>query len=110
MYRLLARAEDGLALSSRNGYLTEAQRAAAPAIYRSLKQAEQNLHEGQALSDVLQTIKTSLTEAGFEEDYVEARTPQLQPVTAFKQDTMLFVAAKLGSTRLIDNLLVKYIE
>lgn len=106
----ITRAVDGLALSSRNGYLTEAQRAAAPAIYRSLKQAEQNLHEGQALSDVLQTIKTSLTEAGFEEDYVEARTPQLQPVTAFKQDTMLFVAAKIGSTRLIDNLLVKYIE
>ncbi|WP_343595383.1 pantoate--beta-alanine ligase [Acinetobacter sp.] len=106
----ITRAADGLALSSRNGYLTEAQRAAAPAIYRSLKQAEQNLHEGQALSDVLQTIKTSLTEAGFEEDYVEARTPQLQPVTAFEQDTMLFVAAKLGSTRLIDNLLVKYIE
>lgn len=105
----ITRAADGLALSSRNGYLTEQQRAVAPTIYRSLKQAEQALHEGQALSQVIQTIKSDLTAAGFEEDYVEARTPQLQPVTTFEQDTILFVAAKLGSTRLIDNLLVKYI-
>ncbi|ECE6726620.1 pantoate--beta-alanine ligase, partial [Salmonella enterica subsp. enterica] len=105
---LIARAEDGLALSSRNGYLTEDQRKIAPTIYQSLKQAEKELHAGHSLSDVLQSIKTQLTAAGFVVDYVEARQPNLQPIEIFNQDIVLFVAAKLGSTRLIDNLQVQF--
>lgn len=104
----IARAEDGLALSSRNGYLTEDQRKIAPTIYQSLKQAEKELHAGHSLSDVLQSIKTQLTAAGFVVDYVEARQPNLQPIEIFNQDIVLFVAAKLGSTRLIDNLQVQF--
>ncbi|MEB3754939.1 pantoate--beta-alanine ligase [Acinetobacter sp. MD2(2019)] len=104
----IVRADDGLALSSRNGYLTETQRSIAPSIYQNLQQAQQALQQGQALNDVLETIKTNLIQAGFEIDYVEARTPQLSAVNQFEQDTMLFVAAKLGTTRLIDNLFVKY--
>jgi pantoate--beta-alanine ligase len=50
-----------------------------------------------------------LTQAGFVVDYVEARTPALQKLDAFDQDVVLFVAAKLGATRLIDNLKVKHI-
>lgn len=105
----IARAEDGLALSSRNGYLSEENRQKAPSIYQSLKAAEQSLQTGIALADVLTNIKATLTQAGFVVDYVEARTPALQKVDAFDQDVVLFVAAKLGVTRLIDNLKVKHI-
>ncbi|MQZ56898.1 pantoate--beta-alanine ligase [Acinetobacter junii] len=104
----IVRAQDGLALSSRNGYLTEEQRATAPKIYQLLKQAEQDLHEGKALSAVLATISDQLTQAGFVVDYVEARQPNLQPIEQFTQNLVLFVAAKLGSTRLIDNLQVEH--
>ena len=104
----ITRADDGLALSSRNGYLTEEQRKTAPEIYQSLKAAEQELQNGVALAEVLENIKQKLTQAGFIVDYVEARTPELQKIEAFDQDVVLFVAAKLGTTRLIDNLQVKY--
>lgn len=104
----IVRAEDGLALSSRNGYLTEEQRAIAPTIYQSLKQAEQQLREGQALNQVLANISTQLTQAGFVVDYVETRQTNLQPIAQFDQDLVVFVAAKLGATRLIDNLQVDF--
>lgn len=104
----IARAEDGLALSSRNGYLTAEQRKTAPAIYRALQAAETNLKQGKALQEVLDEIKSALVTAGFVIDYVEARTPLLEQVQQFDQDIVLFVAAKLGTTRLIDNLQVSY--
>lgn len=104
----IARAEDGLALSSRNGYLSPEHRAIAPIIYQSLKAAATQLQAGEALADVLAILRQSLTDAGFEVDYVEARSPQLQQVQQFDQDVVLFVAAKLGATRLIDNLQVKH--
>lgn len=104
----ITRAEDGLALSSRNGYLTEEQRKIAPSIFQSLKAAEQELHNGVSLVEVLENIKHTLTQAGFIVDYVEARTPELQKIEAFNQNVILFVAAKLGTTRLIDNVQVKY--
>ncbi|OAL80061.1 pantoate--beta-alanine ligase [Acinetobacter sp. SFB] len=105
----ITRAEDGLALSSRNGYLSEEHRQIAPTIYQSLKAAEQELQSGITLAEVLENIKQKLTQAGFIVEYVQARTLELQPIEAFDQDVVLFVAAKLGSTRLIDNLQVKYI-
>lgn len=104
----ITRAEDGLALSSRNGYLSEEHRATAPAIYKALKSAEAHLKEGLALTEVLADMKTELTGHGFVVDYVEARSPMLQTVTQFDQDLVLFVAAKIGKTRLIDNLSVHY--
>ena len=104
----IARAEDGLALSSRNGYLTEQERATAPVIYQSLKAAEQALHSSQSLEQALDGIRQTLTQAGLVIDYVEARTPELQKIHTFDQNLVLFIAAKLGKTRLIDNLQVKY--
>lgn len=104
----IARAEDGLALSSRNGYLTEQERQTAPVIYQSLKTAEKALQSGTALDLSLEHIRTTLTQTGLVVDYVEARTPMLQKAAQFDQDVILFVAAKLGKTRLIDNLQVKY--
>ena len=104
----ITRAEDGLALSSRNGYLTDEHREIAPTIFQSLKAAEQQLHQGSDLLEVLENVKQRLTEVGFVVDYVEARTTNLQKVNAFNQDIVLFVAAKLATTRLIDNLQIKY--
>ncbi|MDO4222536.1 MAG: pantoate--beta-alanine ligase, partial [Acinetobacter sp.] len=104
----IVRAEDGLALSSRNGYLTAEQRQIAPQIYQNLQQAKHDLQQGKALSDVLQHIRQNLSQAGFDVDYVEARTPTLQKVETFNQDVVLFVAAKLGKPRLIDNLYIAY--
>jgi pantoate--beta-alanine ligase len=104
----IVRADDGLALSSRNGYLSAEQRAIAPTIYQLLKQAEQQLRSGQILSQVLANISTELTKAGFIVDYVEARQPNLQAIEQFDRDVVLFVAAKLGSTRLIDNLQIDF--
>lgn len=104
----IVRATDGLALSSRNGYLTPEQRDIAPTIYQCLKHAEQQLHQSQDLQQVLTDMKTQLTDAGFVVDYVEARQPNLQPIEQFDRDIVLFVAAKLGTTRLIDNLQVAY--
>lgn len=106
----IARAEDGLALSSRNGYLSAENRAIAPTIYQSLKTAEQALQAGASLPDALANIRNTLTQAGFAVDYVEARTPELQPIEVFNQNTVLFIAAKLGATRLIDNLQIKFSE
>ena len=104
----IVRAEDGLALSSRNGYLSNAQRAIAPTIYQQLQHAEQQLRAGERLSQVLANISNQLTQAGLVVDYVEARQPNLQAIDQFNQDVVLFVAAKLGATRLIDNLHIQF--
>ena len=53
-------------------------------------------------------IASTLTQAGFIVDYVEARTPELQKIEEFTQNVVLFVAAKIGATRLIDNLQVQH--
>lgn len=104
----IARAEDGLALSSRNGYLSEEHRKTAPIIHQSLKIAEQDLQQGKKLADVLANIASTLTQAGFVIDYVEARTPELQKIEEFNQNIVLFIAVKIGTTRLIDNLQVQH--
>ena len=104
----IVRAEDGLALSSRNGYLSKAQRAIAPTIYQQLQHAEQQLRAGERLSQVLANTSNQLTQAGLVVDYVEARQPNLQAIDQFNQDVVLFVAAKLGATRLIDNLHINF--
>lgn len=104
----IVRAEDGLALSSRNGYLTAEQRQIASQIYQNLQQAKSDLQQGKALNQVLLQMRQNLQQAGFDIDYIEARTPQLQPIDEFNQDIVLFVAAKLGKPRLIDNLYVEY--
>lgn len=104
----IARAEDGLALSSRNGYLSEQERVTAPVIFQSLKTAEQQLHAGKTLEEALAGIRQTLTDAGLVVDYIEVRTPELQKIDKFNQDVVILIAAKLGKTRLIDNLQIKY--
>ena len=80
----------------------------APKIYQLLRQAEVGWGEGESRSQVLANISTELTQAGFVVDYVEARQPNLQPIEEFDRDLVLFIAAKLGSTRLIDNLHINF--
>jgi len=100
------RAADGLALSSRNGYLTEAERATAPALYRVIKQIGEALHEGKRNYEALLVEgKKALEAAGLRPDYLEIRQAvTLRPATPEDQDLVVLGAAFLGKTRLIDNL------
>ncbi|WP_280548901.1 pantoate--beta-alanine ligase [Halomonas sp. 11-S5] len=100
----IVRAADGLALSSRNGYLDAAQRATAPALYRTLCTLRDALEAGADSDDTLADGLARLREAGFAPDYLELRTADLEPVTANTRDAVLLAAARLGPTRLIDNL------
>ncbi len=100
------RAEDGLALSSRNGYLTPEQRSTAPVVYRTLKQIGEALGRGQAdFAALLEQGKADLIAAGLRPDYLEVRhAVNLRPATFGDRDLVILVAAYLGNTRLIDNL------
>ncbi|MFY0992230.1 pantoate--beta-alanine ligase [Halomonas sp. C05BenzN] len=100
----IVRAEDGLALSSRNGYLDPDQRAIAPRLYRTLCELRDALEGGEAIDTTLATGLERLRDAGFEPDYLELRAPDLGAVTATTRDAVLLAAARLGPTRLIDNL------
>lgn len=102
------RAQDGLALSSRNGYLSAEERATAPALYRTLNQLANAIRNGDR--DYLELVASgqqALQAAGLRPDYLEIRNAtDLQPATADTRELIILAAAFLGSTRLIDNLLV----
>lgn len=100
------RAADGLALSSRNGYLSEEQRAIAPALYRSLSQIAEAIGLGERdYPRLLDKQKQALEAAGLRPDYLEIRHAlTLRPATADDRDLVILAAAFLGATRLIDNL------
>ncbi|MCE0464734.1 pantoate--beta-alanine ligase [Pseudomonas uvaldensis] len=100
------RAEDGLALSSRNGFLSPEQRAVAPAVYRSLSHIAEAIRQGQRDFPALiaEQLK-QLEAAGLRPDYLEVRHARtLRPATVEDRDLVILVAAFLGTTRLIDNL------
>ena len=99
------RADDGLALSSRNGFLSPTERAEAPRLYRLLGEVRQQLVDGKRDFYVLENAAIqTLSEHGWRVDYIAIRTPVLDlPVTADRQFVVLG-AAHLGSTRLIDNI------
>lgn len=100
------RAADGLALSSRNGYLTEEQRAIAPVLYRSLSQIAAAIKSGESDFARLRAEHIQQIEAaGLRMDYLEVRQGvHLRPATPEDRDIVILVAAYLGATRLIDNL------
>ena len=104
----IAREAGGLALSSRNVYLTPREREAAPTLYRVLKQCAAAIAAGEPLAAVLDDGRTTITRAGFTLDYLEARDPDtLQPVSGGSCGPIrLLVAARIGKTRLIDNVAV----
>ena len=100
------RADDGLALSSRNGYLTPEQRAAAPALYRELSVMADAIRHGQRdFAELIVAGQAQLLAAGFRPDYLEVRHAlTLRPAMADDRDVVVIAAAYLGTTRLIDNL------
>ncbi|NYS41597.1 4-phosphopantoate--beta-alanine ligase, partial [Pseudomonas syringae pv. actinidiae] len=104
--RVTVRADDGLALSSRNGYLDEAQRAAAPALYQAIRQTAEAISAGeQDFDTLLSSKKQQLQAAGFRIDYLEIRNADsLRPTTAEDPNLVILAAAFMGKTRLIDNL------
>lgn len=102
------RERDGLAMSSRNVYLSAEHRAAAPVLFRTLKECATRLRAGDAVADVMRDGGQEVTNAGFALDYLDARHAEtLAPVTSPKDGPLrLLIAAKIGSTRLIDNIKV----
>ncbi len=100
-----ARAEDGLALSSRNAYLSEAERRQAAGLPAAMREGVTRLEAGDAVDVVLAGIRARLEQAGFDPvDYVElADAVTLAPVRSLGAPARLLVAARLGKTRLIDN-------
>jgi len=106
----IVRSEDGLALSSRNQYLSKEERELAPLLYKTLTELSEDLHQNDG--DIRERLSNSiaeLTNAGFDVDYLELRDANsLAPIAELYEDqsARLFVAAKLGTTRLIDNVAV----
>jgi pantoate--beta-alanine ligase len=103
------RAEDGLALSSRNRYLSAEQRAAAPVIYRALDAARRRLEDGDTDYATIEAAGLAVLQAaGIQPDYLEVRTAdRLARPTGHESDLVVLAAGRLGKARLIDNLQVK---
>ena len=100
-----ARADDGLALSSRNQYLSDAEREIAPEIHRTLLAMRDAVRAGEALDAVASVASRRLAAAGFVVDYAAIhRTDLGAPEHGQRNGLVALVAARLGSTRLIDNL------
>jgi pantoate--beta-alanine ligase len=100
------RAEDGLALSSRNRYLDPEERAKAPALYRALDQARRRLESGDtAFAAIEAEGLAAIGAAGIKPDYFEVRTAgRLDRPTDTDVDLVVLTAGRLGKARLIDNL------
>ncbi|KQX99099.1 pantoate--beta-alanine ligase [Rhodanobacter sp. Root480] len=104
----ILRADDGLALSSRNQYLSPEERSRAPYIHSTLLQMRELLDAGHAWQAVEQAAHARLVRAGFAPDYVVIRDVEnlAEPSGQAGERLVALVAARLGSTRLIDNLLL----
>jgi pantoate--beta-alanine ligase len=101
------RDEDGMALSSRNRYLSKPERAQAVAIYKSLSQAAEKIRNGIDPQAATRAASRSLTTLGFKVDYVTARNAETLSVPLRTGEPLrLLAAAWLGKTRLIDNIAV----
>jgi pantoate--beta-alanine ligase len=102
------REKDGLALSSRNVYLSELERGHAPVLYRTLRTCAGRIKAGEPIEMVLEEGRLDITRAEFALDYLEARHAlTLAPIASPKDGPIrLLVAAKIGKTRLIDNIAV----
>ncbi len=102
------REKDGLAMSSRNAYLSGEQRQQAALLYRTLKDSADQIKSGKPIAKVMGTGVRTIEDGGFVVDYFEARHAEnLSPVASLDDGPVrLLVAARLGRTRLIDNIKV----
>jgi len=101
----VARADDGLALSSRNGYLDARERSIAPALYRLLCAARDRILAGERHYEMIEAeTRVDLLKAGMRPDYFSVRCARtLEPATSAERELAILAAAWLGGTRLIDN-------
>jgi pantoate--beta-alanine ligase len=104
----IVREADGLALSSRNRYLSPNERAVAPVLHRALAACASAIAAGKPIAATLRRGRAAVARSGFALDYLEARHAEtLELVAARKQEPVrLLVAARIGKTRLIDNVAV----
>lgn len=102
------RADDGLALSSRNSYLSEEERAVAPVLYETLRATGQELQNGRRnFAELEAAAFEKLNDAGFEVEYYSIRRAlNLEVPNRDCDDLVVLVAARLGAARLIDNIVV----
>ena len=99
------REEDGLAMSSRNRYLSQPERAKAPLIHQCLSEAAASIQTGLTPAKATASARTKLTKAGFKVDYLTARNADtLKPAKSLDEPIRLIAAAWIGKTRLIDNI------
>ncbi|MEP6633744.1 MAG: pantoate--beta-alanine ligase, partial [Luteimonas sp.] len=99
------RESDGLAMSSRNQYLSPDERARAPEIHRLLQAMRESLQSRHTIAQVEAEAMRRLSEAGFQPDYAVVRRPDLtETQVAGPGPYVALIAARLGRTRLIDNL------
>ena len=105
----IGRAADGLALSSRNQYLSEADRKQAPQLYRELQAVARSVENGNRDYAALeQQAAANLKQAGWQVDYVEIRhAGNLQVAHVGDSELVVLAAARLGNTRLIDNIEIR---
>ena len=102
------REPDGLAMSSRNGYLTREERARAPALYQTLLRAGERLRAGVAIAEVERLAAEEIAAADFGPDYCSVRRAgDLAPAGSEDRELVVLAAARLGRARLIDNLCVR---
>ena len=106
------RETDGLAMSSRNSYLSDSERKIAANIYRVMQIAAENLQSGIEVSKAIQNAINELARVGITKiDYFSLRDPiTLEPLSTFKKDARLLVALYVGATRLIDNIAVSFVQ
>jgi pantoate--beta-alanine ligase len=104
------READGLAMSSRNVYLSEPERAIAPALHHVLQNIKAGVAARQAVSSLIATAKTELEQAGFKMDYLVLRDAVTLGEWHGQSQGRLLVAAWLGKTRLIDNIAVDRVD
>jgi len=103
----IVREPDGLALSSRNAYLSANERKTAPLLHRAIQKAATDLACGLSSEHALHTARADLRAAGFRLDYLEVRDPEtLAPLSGKVTNARVLVAAYLDTTRLIDNVAV----
>ncbi|EAB9750840.1 TPA: pantoate--beta-alanine ligase [Salmonella enterica subsp. enterica serovar Ball] len=104
----IIRAKDGLALSSRNGYLTAEQRKIAPGLYSVLSSVGEKLQAGERnLEEIITLAENALNEKGFRADDIQIRDADtLHELTDTSQRAVILMAAWLGQARLIDNKIV----
>jgi pantoate--beta-alanine ligase len=102
------RERDGLAMSSRNVYLSPEERRAAPVLFRAMKESARRLRAGDDVEAAMAGGVELITGGGFTVDYFEVRHAEsLAPIVSVKEGPMrILVAAKIGKTRLIDNMAV----